>query len=486
MKNLKRLLGLMAISGFAFGFAGNVNALKADTVATVTDTDGQVHEYTTVFQAIKGVLTNKDQDAVKNVTSNKIVLEKDGVYTHTSGNQIINSTVTIDLNGHDITIDAETAHGFIIEDKGKFEITGSGSIIMKDAGSTLEDSLFNVSTGATVTVGKNVNIDYTGSLAEHEVFAIAGGTVTFNGAITAAPKTAFAISNAKGTNLTLNATTVKSEENIVNVDVAATKTNNAIINVKGGEYTSVKGGLVSNGYATWNITGGKVTANMRGVVVNKGIVNISKDATIISKNDTAIDMTTDTEDRTINITGGTVTTEGDDKYAVLINGEKGTFTISDGKLNSGEDTKDTESEVIHALPAIKITNASSKFLTSHAGMLTGGHYLYAVVDDVDTTDSSHYTGEAAQKYLVKEGYEVTVDPADKNYKVISKVGTPTDEPSTTEPGTTTPGTTDKPGTSTGDETTSKNPNTYDGIMSYVTLAISSLGALGFATKKVLF
>ena len=30
MKNLKRLLGLMAISGFAFGFAGNVKAAQND------------------------------------------------------------------------------------------------------------------------------------------------------------------------------------------------------------------------------------------------------------------------------------------------------------------------------------------------------------------------------------------------------------------------------------------------------------------------
>ena len=523
MKNLKRLLGLMAISGFAFGFAGNVNAAtpedtcttkKPGSVAYVSDANG-VHCFSGLVQALEGVRNDIEEGGTNiKVTSNDIYLFKDVTWdAYLEGQAPLDFTAKINLNDHNITIGANAAAGMKVLDDGNITINGTGKILVPSTATALTaNSLVTVEDGGAFATTGKVTIDFTGKTGmTAAAMTVNGGKLTLSKdtVVKATPKDGISITgdgstvetNADitttnsgivitGTNATLKVTNklnagdfgihTSANANItLNADV--TSGNSAVtvaagvtsgnVNITGGSYTAKTGAALNAvGDATWNITGGNVTADKgRAMDITAGDVTIGEKAGTFTAAGHVVAVEANST-ASLTIKGGTFTTNYKGAYALELESAKATYAISGGTFNSAKGSDGKQ------LAGINFTALDDETLEDYTGILTGGRYLTAVISDpVKIGVNTWKSAEDILKVLVKEGYQVTEDG---KYKVI------TAKNASTEP--TTPGTTDKPGTSTGDDTPSKNPGTYDGIMSYVTLAISSLGALGFATKKVLF
>ncbi len=433
MKNLKKLLGLMAISGIAFGFASNVNA-QVTTVASASACSSSTYEaYVKFDQGYKCYSTLKD--AVDGMDEGgTITLVKD-VTVQANGQITFSNDIVLNLNGKTLTLKngSGSATPLKVTDS---ELTIKNGKITVDSGT--HGSLLEVaatSDDATITIAKDIKFDGANQDASHAIFTVSSATE--NVEINVAGKWSnlqgelVDCSTAGNETINLNAE-IEGAIGLIGIDAG-----DSVVNVTGGSYTSDTGNTFKLQSGTLNITGGTILAKADDAIYVDGttsngannVLKISGNPTITSKSGYSVYFKNDVHDGSYDISGGTFTSSG----------KKAALSIND-----------------------------PEFLEEFSNIITGGKFTNGVVEDTEVGDVT-YTAAEATKALVKG------ETTEKDGVVT--VGK-------TDTTTTDPGTTDEPGK--GDETTDKNPQTYDGIMSYVTLAISSLGALGFATKKVLF
>ncbi len=440
MKNLKNLLGLSLISVVAFAIMGNASAATVNSISACSaDTNQAYAKISSNQYSCYQYLANAVGDTTLEDGST-IVLLKD--VEETVNNLVFSSdtakNITLDLNGHSLKMGNDKA----IQVTDNINLTIKNGKLGALTGATSLIVLKNTGATAGLTIAKDVTVN--GTNLSHAVINGAlmskKATVNINGTwekidheimdCTASP----AFSAATGTVLTLNVNAkVSGNGQIFGVDAGHTT-----LNITGGEYTTTTGSVINLTNGIVNIEDGKFTAEA--------------DHTI-QVAQTGTDAGVNTE---LNIEKGTFTTTGEGKYSLYFGiSNLGDFSISGGTFTSGKDGKEQ-------LAAIGISDWD--FIAKQEDIITGGKFTYAVVDDVPYADGKFYTSEGATASLVKGDYAT-----ENGVVIVGKTDTTTTDPE-----------------QTGDETTEKNPQTYDGIMSYVTLAISSLGALGFATKKVLF
>ena len=437
MKNLKRLLGLMAISGFAFGFAGNVKAdqIKAEDVCATQGSNAS--SYVTYVKYDSGA--DKCYTNVGGAFNDSNVKEGATVYLlkdfALGTDALLNKSGVLDLNGYTLTTDASkglsVGNGVNLTIKnGTIDATGGTSMI----------TVANTSKTGSLTIDKTVTID--GSNLSQAVIA--------------------ADSTTKATTININGTWKNIDHELIDCSPVTGTSTILTINLNANVEGAGKLVGIDAGHSVVNVNGGSYIAKTDNVFqLKSGVLNI-KDGQIISEadNKAAIYVNASTAATELNISGGTITAKGTDSNAIFFATAQGIYNISKGTFTSGKDDDNKQ------LPAIRIVD--NEFIKKHEGMITGGTFNGGVVGRTVAENGSTYDPTTATTKLVKGTYTTS------NGNVT--VGATTQEPADTE----------EPGTTTGDNKPSKNPQTYDGILSYVTLAISSLGALGFATKKVLF
>ena len=289
--------------------------------------------------------------------------------------------------------------------------------------------LHDYTPGANVTLNKNITYDLNGNTLTFDTthkYTIEGAEVTFkNGTIvvpTSAPAGVFTVNSAtKASKLTIDATVESDTTNAIVQISSAVK--NTEVNLNGS--WEVKGELVGcttgdketinlNAKITANLTGTQlVSINAGASVVNvlggsyesnrlvfrltNGTLNV-KAGTIKSTGDNAILVNTADSDKkhALNINGGTITTEAENKYSVYFeygtNAKNGTYSITDGTFTSGEDEKGNQ------LPALYIN--AQEFLDNHKAWIKGGKFTKAVVGDVKVGTKVYKTSAAATAILV--------------------------------------------------------------------------------------
>lgn len=114
----------------------------------------------------------------------------------------------------------------------------------------------------------------------------------------------------------------------------------------------------------------------------------------------------------------------------------------------------------------EMANNNSDFVIDESAMTGAGAAYKGDIDDLDTAGQF-------QIYLKKENV-----PTEDGYVEI-----PLEEEEPTTPTEPTP--TPTPETPKDDTKVSENPNTYDGILSYIGIAVLGFGALAISSKKVL-
>ncbi len=442
MKNLKRLLGLMAISGFAFGFAGNVKAEEttvdnASACASVESSKAYVKYSNGVYGCYSGIM-----DAMKSTkfTEGETIVLLDNV---SIAGLKVDKSFTLDLNGKTLSVKASN----------EIEVTAGNNLTVKNgtlsaASSASLDDIFKVSIEnskkTALTIDKDVVIDGTDTSESGKIIVMNGSAgeavVNLNGTWKNIKNEIIDCSSASE-NLTINLNAnVEGAKTLITVDAGKTA-----LNITGGSYTTDSGAVMKISSGKVNITDGTFTAK-------KGYAIRVDDSSSKGK------------DIELKISGGKFTSQTTNSI-YFTNAAEGKYAISGGTFTSGKDADGKQ------IPAISI--GDKNFIDNQKGIITGGTFAGAVVDKVKAGDKEFYDSATATKILVGEAKTTTDDKGN-----VTVGGGTTTEQTPTEP--------QKPGTTTEDDKPSKNPQTYDGILSYVTLAISSLGALGFATKKVLF
>ena len=282
----------------------------------------------------------------------------------------------------------------------------------------------------TMTADGTINRDIVYNLGGHTIavtsgkkWTVAGANVTFKNGTIEVADTAFEVnSTSKATTLTIDAKVESTATNAVVTVSNATKA--AVVNVNG--TWEVKGELVgctadgketinlnanvtadlttpaqlvsiNAGTSVVNVLGGSYESNRLVFRLTNGTLNV-KAGTIKSTGDNAILVNTADSDKkhALNINGGTITTEAENKYSVYFeygtNAKNGTYSITDGTFTSGEDEKGNQ------LPALYIN--AQEFLDNHKSWIKGGKFTKAVVGDVKVGTKVYKTSAAATKIFV--------------------------------------------------------------------------------------
>ena len=265
--------------------------------------------------------------------------------------------------------------------------------------------------------------------------------------------------------------------------------NAPVINVNGGTYTSTDStALYASGYGIWTINGtvkgAQAIAVRSGKVTVTGGTYIATDdnnegshdgdtqyALAILGTENNVDSVNYNDPKYIDVTvkGGEFTAKEDGAYAIYLGDiTKDTkLAFTGGKYTSGEGSNGKQ------LPAMKIKNLNEDFLEDHKGIITGGEFASGLIEEIEI-GLEKYTVEDLTKALTGAEYKT------ENGNTVVGNGSATQDPSA---GDDQQPSEQKP--STGDNQPSENPKTFDAIGSLVTMAISSLGVVGTATKKYL-
>ncbi len=504
VKNLKNMLGLLVVSTLALVGMTNVHATAVannyenetktkcnDTKACAASIDD--HYYDTLDDALKDAIKNKDDviTILKDISTTSLGAESELTAGITDAE--IKTKLTIDLGKYNVTLNAK---GLVVGDEGDLTIKGTGSIV----GGSKTDAVITVAAGGKLTTSGALELKADG---EKTVIANSGDVVIGTGAelsTTGAGKIIDVAAHESKTELNakVGTSTKRSEATVINFSVEGGPSRNqtpAYVVVKGGSYytkenfATVDNGvkLVVNG-GTIDTTGevaGAIVATDGTLEINGGtIINAGRTLGITGDGEVAVKITAGTIKSTagfavetdagkttgsLTITGGTIKTEagGSRGYSPLYLQNDGlTYSVAGGTFEGPKNT-----------PAIYIDDNLLTGMPEDGeadpfkGMVTGGKFLFMIIGeakDVGTTDKD-FTADEVTKYILGEKVEVKTDG---NYLVVGNGDT--QKPDDQEPGQAGPG----------DDEPSKSPATFDAIGGLVTMAISSLGVVGTATKKL--
>lgn len=443
--NLKKLFGFATIAACTFGFAMNVNAAAAVTGTTCTATDmdelkeclsgkGNYADIDTLDMS--GVTNISEPVTIKDMTVTAGALTVDSGKTLTLTNSPLSATsLTVEYKGVvNATNSAITATG---EVKVLADAKVTASITKADATHAIKAGTISVAKGATLTAAAN-NKNSNVADSKNTANAIEATTLTANG------------STVTVTAGILKAAVEASEATINALDVTG--------NVEADKTSKVKADKID----------GNVTANDKSSVVAKEISGTA-DAT---KENASIKA--DKIEGAVTVNGKGASVEYADSAAAV------TVTEGVAKKNAKDDNGKPYVEVkVAKVDSISLA-ANERLVIADVADLNEGFKITAVngaiIENNTTSDLT----------LNVNGQEVTVEKyvaADDNaYVVGNGTDAPVDPTDPVDPGK--PEDPNKP--NTGDDQPSKNPQTFDGILSYVGVALSSVGGLGVSLKKRLF
>ncbi len=546
MKNLKKLFGLMVASGLAFGFAGTVNAettgsvmgpdvkdcLENSGTATCTLTADQTISSQI---AVQGNITLKIKDGVVltlgdsiNVTGSLKI--NGGTIKNTNPNVV--NTIKVEPKG------SLTTDNVKIISETTTPVHATQAVIAVFGDSSTADK-------TTVNIGANTTIEgYAGLIVypeESKAGSLSGTqannvTVNLNGTW----KTTSYVIQVQGiiksaTNpavININGGSYTSEHNTALYASGLAKWNINAGTVKGTEAIVIKGGDVTINGGTFTATGttsadtglNSGVASHAGwtgatvaVVGNSsyaGQINLEiNDGKFTSENKNALyfDVTSATSKfKSAKINNGTFVSPEDQEALWRSNGNPGKIIYGGtfiGKT-SAIDNKSALAENFQSKTVGDVTYVG----TPHDITLTGINVDEQTIEN-GTIDELHIPASAVAgqpiniadiikvtadnglvvKYVVtdKDGKEVTIKDGsfvmpDSDVNIAVSIVEPGQEPTINPSEPTKPTDTNTNKKPAADNTASKNPQTYDaGIMGSLVLVLSSVGTLGYASKKVL-
>ncbi len=536
MKNLKNVLGLLALVGFAFGFANtSVNAknyngsVASDVEACISSSDA----YSTCN--VTGDVT---------ISANKIVTGAvklnitNGKTLTVSGPITVSNGAKLTISGGTIKASSSTDAEAIIVNSGatlktddvKLESVATTPNHYTQAVISVLGGINGTSAQTNVTIGKNTKVHgYAGIIIYQSGYSSSGGG-----------------SNGYSENVTVKLDgTWETTGYTVQTFGRIQNGNGPKVEIAGGSYTSKERvALYASGIGDWTITGGKftgaeaMTVKAGKVAISGGdfIANSSTCSLSGTNNHTstptsnaeatgaALNIITDTgyyKHIDLDVTGGTFRSE---KCAAL-------FTYSGDASNSlevtgGSFTSPENVEVVYRTGSNMPTNfiSGGSFVGKTTALTAGGALSNSL--SKSTVNGVTYVGEgyeatieadqengtidslvgdkidmvAGVTYKISDFIEVTPDDGyhvvytvvDNDDKAVEVKNGEFEMPKSnvtikvsfaegTEPEPENPE--QKP--STGDNEPEENPKTFDAIGSLVAMAVSSLGVIGTATKKVL-
>ncbi len=479
MKNLKNMLGLMVVSALAMVGMTNVHAEVATTCAKDKGASIGTACYDNFDAAVEDLA---DGDTIKLLAN----------ATPSSGVSIDEDNVTIDLNGFNITL---AANSITVSADSALTITGSGEI-------TGTRTLISVSAGSKVVVDGSTKL--TQSVASNYATYAANPVIMVADNADAKKSTVVEVGSGvtvkseNGYGLVLNGTkslntavklagtwTTGGYAVKVNGTVAYTEANAPKIDIVGGDFTSRKSvALYAAGYAIWNVNA-KSVKGIQAMQVKSGDVTIAGGSYENTKGTIAVGNGAKSDANGVisvvgeaagypkaeyidlKVNGGTFTAKEEGTYAVYITeATESKLAINGGSFASAKDKKGNQLPVIN----LDYEDEAVEFINKHEGMITAGEFTGSIIGEVSDTEhtvSAENATTALAPNAKTENGKVTVGDSSQQ------------TPGTTDPSK--PGEEQKPG----DNEPEENPKTFDAIGSLVTMAVSSLGVIGTATKKVL-
>lgn len=437
--NLKKLFGFAAITACSFGFAMNVHAADAYSM----DEGG------------KGICTATTMEGLKECASGKV------------DNQTVKSIVLSGIS----TIDADIKFSNVsVSTESELTIASKVTLVNSDL------------TGTTITVANNAVLDvssYADVAVKASTLYVKKGTVKVNA------------DNTKGV-------TPKSTNDAIAISTATLEADGSIITVTAGSIKNAteKADITLKGQTKLTIVDAKAdieadaeeASNTSVIKANEidGKVTLADSATLTAKKVTDVVAT---DKAKANVDEITKTVEVDGEEAVVqfasddLTLEKG-LTLTQGvikKLNVVEpgvsnvlvyakDAAKVEVKAGEVLVVSKVDDVKDTVITGNGKIDNqSGVDVNLLINTEDTTKRTLVSKDAKddKAFAISNGQtpEDPTDPVDPT--------DPTDPSNPNDP-------------STGDDQPSKNPQTFDAILSYVGMALSSVGGLGVSLKKRLF
>ncbi len=488
MKNLKKLLGLMAVSTIALVGMANVHATTGTYPHASSDAncgsscaasiDG-THKYSDLATALTDAQSGDTIKLLASITSSGnlgTVATVAGI-----GTLLEDKSITINLNGFGLEIGS---NAFKVGEGATLTIVGNGKA-NETLNSTNATAMFVVQDGGTLITKGGMTLGDTGNKA---LVSVDNGTVKIGTGATLDVQ-----SSAKGIIIGDNGATVSLNAKYGSktqagdgdlFDTSAVK-DTTKISFEGGEYyTKSTSALVTVGeYMTVAVNDGTFKATAADLfVVNDGTLMVEK-GTLSATGGVIIRI----NGGATRVSGGTLTADANAVIKTETRATEGTLTINGGTLKAkgvfsplyfdgGEIVYNINGNVVvegpKNTPAIYINDNLLTGLEEDGdddnfdAIVTGGKFLYSIVGG--TADGKHTSADVT-KYIL--GSKLTAK-TEGNYQVVGNgsSSTPSEDPGTQA--------------GPGDDEPSKSPATFDAIGSLVTMAISSLGVVGTATKKL--
>ena len=546
MKNLKKLFGLMVASGLAFSFAGNVNAeetptvVKGNNVEACLKAEGKATCTLTANQTIENAIEVKGNVTLKLEKGVELTLKENIVVT---GSLNINGGTIKDIDEDSVNTLIVKPKGSLTTDNVK--IISETKTVNKPTQAVIAVYGDKETTDTTtVNIGANTTVEgYAGLIVYPEDSTstqIAGNqannvTVNLNGTW----KTTSYVIQVQGVikegtpvTVNINGGSYTSEHNTALYASGLAKWNVENAKVVGTEAMVIRGGdvTINSGTFTGNGTTSADNALASGVTTNAGWTGASI-AVVGEKNSYVGNIN-------LEINDGTFTSENKNAlyFDVDQNSKLQSAKINNGTFVSPKDQealwrdKGNPNKIVYGGTFIGKTSAidNKSALASNLQSKTVGDVTYVGtpytinVSGIDleeqtiengTIDSINIPASAVSgqpiniadlikvtankglvvKYVVtdKDNKEITVTDGtftmpDSNVTIAVSIVEPGQDPVIQPSEPTKPTDTDTNKKPAADNTASKNPQTYDaGIMGSLVLVLSSIGTLGYASKKVL-
>ncbi len=307
-------------------------------------------------------------DSVEDDETAEIVFVKGKTFNFVS-NETIKSNVTLNLNKQSVTFSGN----------GVWQVEGANVTIKNGTLDMVPNSVAGrikvngADKATTLTIAKDVTVK--GDRDELYVVEVTDATektvVNINGKWEGLVGELINCTANKADNLTVNLNaTVKGASSLVILDAGK-----AVVNVNGGNYETTGDSatfILQNG--TLNINAGTVKAASNSTIWVKEADEDYTNALTIKGKETEI------------------ISEDDVYEAIWFDGIKGTYSIADATVTSGENAKGDR------IPALHVPN--KEFLEKHPGMVKSGTFKGALVGDVKGDDGLLVKASEAEKDLV--------------------------------------------------------------------------------------
>ena len=347
---------------------------------------------------IKVDTASKLLNAVTSAVDEDVIILEDDITLEEA--LVITKELTLNLNGNDLTFDANGT--FVVQNEiairiegGNLTITGSGKITEAEpwyAPIVIKGSKNKADTNySTVTVDKDVTLEgYYGVLVRQGLksdnYRAYGITVNFNGKFVSLKDSDDSYGSAIYVNGNIQPLSTEYDEN-GNIKEGALD-NYPVINIGNTAVIESKGtGVYAAGYAAWNINGAKITAVDSGIAAKAGEFNITSTDITVTGEDL---RPTDGYNDGVKPSGAVFQFESNKGYAreIKLNVESGNFVSEKGAvlyeyLNTGkkEDINDDTTET--SLKELEINGGSFKSAE--------GKEVIAVTDKfIENTDASEF------------------------------------------------------------------------------------------------